>query len=111
MPTSEELYNEADRLKGEGRLDEAAAKFNELLAHDPSYALAHAALAVVYGRLGQHEKAVEHAQRVVQLEPRDAFSYTALSVTYQRAFAGTREQHYIALAEEAMARARMMQGG
>ena len=30
------------------------------------------------------DKAIAHAQRVVELEPDDAFSYTALSVIYQR---------------------------
>ena len=111
MPTSEELYNEADRLKSSGQLDEAVAKFEELLAQDPNYALAHSALAVVKGRLGHHESAVAHAQRVVEIEPRDAFSYTALSVICQRAFAGTHDQRYIGMAEDAMARARMIQGG
>ncbi len=30
------------------------------------------------------DKAIEHARKVVELEPDDAFSYTALSVIYQR---------------------------
>ena len=47
----------------------------------------------------------------LQLDPGDPFSYTALSVTYQRGFAGTRDQHYIHKAEEAMARAHAMQPG
>ena len=35
-------------------------------------------------------------------------SFTALSVTYQRAFAGTNQMGYIRLAEEAMERSRML---
>lgn len=101
MPTNEELYAEADQLKDRGDLEGAVAKLNELLAQDPRYALAHSALAVVYGRLRQHEQAISHALKVCELEPNDAFSFTALSVTYQRA-------GRIPEAEDAMARARMM---
>jgi tetratricopeptide (TPR) repeat protein len=104
MPTNEQLYDEADKLKDAGKLDEAAAKLNELVAQDANYALAHSALAVVYTKLKRHDEAIAHAQRVCQLEPRDAFSFTALSVTYQRA-------GKIPEAEDAMARARMVQGG
>jgi len=110
MPTSDELYNEADRLKDEGKTAEAVAKLEELLAADASYALAHSALAVLLGRLNRHAEAIEHARKVCELEPNDAFSFTALSVTYQRAFAGTNERQYIQAAEDAMARAQMIQG-
>lgn len=111
MATREELYNQGDKLKDEGKLEEAAAKFQEALEADPNYALAHSALGVVCGKLGRHEEAIEHALRVCELEPQDPFSYTALSVIYQRAFTGTQRREYITLAEEAMARARMAQGG
>jgi Flp pilus assembly protein TadD len=110
MPTCEELYDEAESLKNAGRLTESAAKLEEILALDETYALAHSALAVALGKLGRHEEAVRHAQRVCQLEPNDPFSFTALSVTYQRAFAGTGNRNYIALAEEAMARSHLIQG-
>jgi Flp pilus assembly protein TadD len=102
MLTNEELYSEAERLKDSGDLEAAAKKLEELLAHDPTYALAHSALAVICGRLRRHDEAIEHALKVCELEPKDAFSFTALSVTFQRA-------GRIPEAEEAMARARMMQ--
>lgn len=104
MSDVHELYDEADRLKEEGKHDEAIAKLQEIVAQDESYALAHAALAVLLGKLGKHADAVRHAKQVCELEPQDPFSFTALSVTYQRAFAGTNETQYIRLAEEAMAR-------
>ncbi|HEX7380272.1 MAG TPA: tetratricopeptide repeat protein [Pirellulales bacterium] len=103
MPTNDELYNEAEKLKDGGDLEGAATKLNELLAQDAQYALAHSALAVIYGRMGRHAEAVEHAMKVCELQPNDAFSFTALSVTCQRA-------GRIMEAEDAMARARMMHG-
>ena len=102
MPTLHELYDEGDKLKDAGRLEEAAAKYQEIVAQDPNYALAHSALAVVFTRLKRHDEAIKHAQTVCQLEPNDPFSFTAMSVTYQRA-------GKIPEAEDAMARARMLQ--
>ena len=104
MPSNEELYDEADQLKEGGKLEEAVAKLNELVEQDPEYPLAHAALARHYTTLGRHEEAIRHALRNCELEPNDPFSFTALSVTYQRA-------GRIMEAEDAMARARMIQGG
>ncbi|MEX0714272.1 MAG: tetratricopeptide repeat protein [Pirellulales bacterium] len=103
MPTKEEMYDQADKLKDSGDLEGAVALLNELLTEHQDYALAHSALAVVYTRLRRHDEAIRHAQRVCELEPNDPFSYTAMSVTYQRA-------GKIPEAEDAMARARMVQG-
>ncbi|MCG8583353.1 MAG: scaffolding protein, partial [Pirellulales bacterium] len=106
MITKTELYDQAERLKDNGNYEAAIEKLTELLAMDASHALAHSALAVVYGKVGQHEKAVEHGVHASELEPDDPFSWTALSVTYQRAFAGTNNQQYIQMAEDAMARSK-----
>jgi tetratricopeptide (TPR) repeat protein len=104
------LYDQADKLKDEGKIEESAAKLREALTADPSYGLAHSALAVVLQKLGKHEEAIDHARRACELEPNDPFSFTALSVTYQRAFAGTNNQQYIRMAEDAMEQSRMLQG-
>src|SRR3972149_4582639 len=109
MADAVELYDEADKLKDLGKLDEAVAKLQEALGVDPKYALAHSALAIVEQKRGNHELAVEHAQKVCELEPNDPFSYTALSVVLQRVHAGTGDMQYIRLAEEAMERSRMLQ--
>lgn len=101
-PASVELYREAEKLKDQGDLQGAATMLESLLATDESYALAHSALAVILGRLGRHDEAIQHAQRVCTLEPDDPFSYTALSVTYQRG-------GKIPEAEEALYQARVMQ--
>jgi tetratricopeptide (TPR) repeat protein len=103
-----DFYKESERLKDEGDLPAAIEKLQELLQLDESYALAHSALAVLCGKVGEHEKAIQHAQRVCELEPDDAFSFTALSVTFQRAFAGTQNHQYIQMAEDAMARSRIV---
>ena len=104
MATNEELYDEADKLREAGQLPDAVAKYQEILAQDPNYALAHSALAVVLTKLGRHNEAINHGIKVCELEPRDPFSFTSLSVTYQRA-------GRIPEAEDAMARARMLQQG
>src|SRR3990172_7896887 len=109
MPDPVKLYDEADKLKDAGKLDEAVAKLNEALVEDPNYALAHAALAVMLQKLGRHEEAIAHARKVCEIEPDDAFSFTALSVTYQRAFAGTNNMSYIRMAEDAMEQSRILQ--
>lgn len=110
MPEPHEIYDEGERLKEEGQLEEAVAKYHESLEADPNLALAHFALAVALGRLGNHEKAVEHGERAAQLEPTEPFSYSALSVTYHRAFEGTRDMRYVELAEQAKARASELAG-
>lgn len=110
MADAHALYDEAEKLKDDGKYQEAVAKYQEILGIDESFTLAHLALAVTYGKLGDHEKAVKHGERACQLEPNDPFSFTAMSVTYQRAFAGTRNPEYIRSAEHAMAKAHSLQG-
>ena len=109
MADTHALYDEADKLKDEGKLDEAAAKLNEALAGDPNYALAHSALAVVLQKLGRHEEAVSHGERACELAPNEPFNYTALSVTYQRAWQATQDHIYIQKAEDAKAKANMLE--
>lgn len=105
-----EMYKAGEQLKNEGKYEEAIAKFVEAIAADPQYPLPHHALAVCYGRIHQHDKAVEHAERACELEPQDPFSHMSLSVTYQRAFQGTQDMRYIRMAEDAMARSHALGG-
>ena len=102
-------YQEAEKLKDDGKYDEAIEKLEALLAEDGKHVLSHLTLAVLYGRVGQHDKAVSHGQQACELEPSDPFNFTAMSVTYQRAYAGTQDQRFIPMAEEAMEKARVLQ--
>ena len=103
MATPDERYAEAERLKNAGDLAAAVAALEVLVADEPEFALAHSALAAWCTRLERHQDSVRHARRVVELEPRDPFSYTALSVACMRA-------GMIPEAEDALARSRMLQG-
>lgn len=98
------LENEAEQLKSEGKNEEAIAKLLQALEMDEKFARLHLALSVLYHKTEDYEKSVSHAERAVELEPDDAFNVAALSVTYQRAFEGTRDPIYIQKAEEALAR-------
>jgi Flp pilus assembly protein TadD len=102
--TREERYAAAEKLKDDGDLAAAVASMEALVAEDPDFALAHSALGAWCTRLERHADAVKHARRACELEPRDPFSYTALSVACMRA-------GMIPEAEEALARSRMLQGG
>lgn len=110
MPDVNEMYNQAEKLKDEGKNDEAITQLQQLLESDPNHVLSHLALAVLYGKIDQHEKAIECGTRACELDPSDAFNFTALSVTFQRAWQGTQRQEYIQAAEDAMARAHAIQG-
>ncbi len=108
--STKELYREAEKLKDEGDFEPAIEKLQSLLEQEPAHVLSHLALAVLYGKVGQHELAIQHGQRACELDPQDPFNFTALSVTYQRAWQGTQNPQYIQLAEEAMGRSQMMEG-
>jgi len=85
MPTVEQRYDEAIELQQQGKLEEAVGKLSALIADQPDYALAHAALSVFYCKLGRHDEAVEYAKKVCELEPDDSFSFMAMSLICQRA--------------------------
>jgi Flp pilus assembly protein TadD len=104
MMDREDRYTAAETLKNEGKLAEAVASLEGLVAEQPDFVLAHSALAAWCTRLERHDEAIQHARKVCEMEPKDPFSYTALSVACMR---GGR----IAEAEDALARSRMLQAG
>jgi tetratricopeptide (TPR) repeat protein len=109
-----ELYNEHEKLKDNGQYQEAIAKLEEALGQDENFVMAHLGLGVLYAKVGQHERAVAHSQRACQIEPNEPFNFTAMSVCCQRASQGAQNAadnaKYIRMAEDAMARAHMLQG-
>ena len=96
------LYREANKQKAAGDLEAAVATLEGLVAEHPGHVPSHVALSTYLERLGRKEEALEHAKKVPELEPEDAFSYTHLSVICQRC-------GLIPEAEDAMAKARMIQ--
>jgi tetratricopeptide (TPR) repeat protein len=102
-------YDDVEKLIDDEKFAEAAEALEKIVAQDDTFVLAHLALARVYTKTGQHAEAIAHGEKACELEPTDPFNFTALSVTYQRAWAGTQEQQYITKAEDAMARARQVQ--
>ena len=101
-------YNDVEKLIDEEQFEDAITGLNAIVGEDETFVLAHLALARVYTKTGQHELAIQHGEKVCQLEPEDAFNFTAMSVTYQKAWAGTQKQEYITKAEDAMARAQQL---
>jgi len=110
MTTISQRLNEAEKLKDQGKLDEATSHLVGILAEDDCHVLSHMMLARIYTQTGRHAEAVQHAEKACELEPKESTNFTVLSVTYQRAWAGTQEQRYIQLAEDAMARSRSIGG-
>ncbi len=102
MATPDEMYDEAIALNDNGNLEGAVAKLREVLAVDEKHLLSHLALAVHLQKLGQPEEAIGHAIKVTELDPADPFSFTQLSVIYQRC-------GKIQEAEDAMAKAHEIQ--
>ncbi|MEY3175085.1 MAG: hypothetical protein RLZZ436_2999 [Planctomycetota bacterium] len=97
------LYDAAMKLKSQGDLEACIEALKALLVSFPDHVQTHMALAVYQQKQGRFDDAIQHAKRVTELEPNDAFSFTQLSVIYQRC-------GKIFEAEDAMARARLIQG-
>ena len=85
MPTVDALYDSAIELQQSGKLEEAIAKLEQLVAAHPDYVLAYSGLSVFYGKQGRFDEAVEQARKVCELDPDDPFSFMAMSMICQKA--------------------------
>lgn len=102
MAEADKLYDEAHKLKESGDLEGAVTGWKAILENHPDHAITHQALAVYLQKLGQNDDAINHALKVTELIPNDPFSYTQLSVIYQRC-------GKIQEAEDAMEKSRQIQ--
>jgi Flp pilus assembly protein TadD len=85
MPDLDQVYDEAIALKEAGQMDQAVARLEDLVRQAPDHALGHSALSVFYSQMERFDEAVEHADKVCQLEPDDPFSFVAKSLICQKA--------------------------
>ena len=96
-------YQEAfDAFVG-GDYPAAVARYEEVIAADPSFALAYQGLAEVYGRMGRLDDAVVAIGKAIEVDPTESLFHTSLSRFLQR-------QGKIPEAEAAAARASQLQG-
>lgn len=89
------------KLYGAGRFAEAAEEYDKALELSPDWSDALHALATAYSKLGRHDEAIALIEKVIVLEPEDAFAFTSLSIFLQR-------KGLIPEAETAAAKARMI---
>lgn len=89
------------KLYGAGRHEEAVAEYLAALQLSPDWTEAMHALATAYSKLGRQDEAIALIEKVIALEPEDAFAYTSLSIFLQR-------KGLIPEAETAAAKARMI---
>ena len=85
MPSKEELYDQAVDLFGDGKPDDAIARYREAIAIDPAYVDAWHGLAMAYSELGRHDDAIEAGRKLCELTPDDILAHTSLSRFYQAA--------------------------
>jgi tetratricopeptide (TPR) repeat protein len=85
MPSKEDLYDDAVDLFGDGKLEEAVAKYKEAIALDPAFADAWHGLAMAYNDMGNHQEAIEAGKKLCELTPDDVLAHTSLSRFYQAA--------------------------
>jgi len=65
----EERCDQAMELKNQGRYDEAAAQFQQLLESRPDHARAHLGLGLVYCFVGKFDESVDELKRAVECDP------------------------------------------
>lgn len=101
MSSKQELYNEGLDLFGQGKMEEAIAKYEEAIQTDPNDGEIHMAVSMAYQRLKDLDKALESAKKAVEINPQEALFYTNLSRCLQ-------QKGMIQEAEDAMALANQL---
>lgn len=80
----DEQLSAAKKLYKDGKYQEAAAKFQEVLRVDPGNVLAHHGLAASLIGLRRYEEAVKECYQALELNPNFALSHVALATIYWR---------------------------
>jgi adenylate cyclase len=86
-----------------GQPDEGIVLFERILSLNPNFVTAHGLLGNAYCRVGQPDKAIEHIEIAVRLDPRDpsvCFRYSTLAEAY---FLKQEHQHSLHWARQAIA--------
>lgn len=81
-PSATALADEADRLYSEGKLEEAAARYEQILEMYPDSVYALANYGVINHQLGKRRTAQNALERAVQISPNDSFSLSMLGIVY-----------------------------
>ena len=74
----------ASQLLRQGRLREAAIRFEQVVAEDPESIIAYVNLGGVYERLDQSEKASEALERALRLDPSHPIAHYILAMVLRR---------------------------
>ena len=101
MTDRKDHYLAGLKLFGNEKHAEAIAEYEKALELKPDWTDAMHALATSQSKLGDHDKAIATVNRIIELEPTDAFAFTSLSIFLMR-------QGKIPEAEAAGAKARMI---
>jgi tetratricopeptide (TPR) repeat protein len=80
--TKNELLNLGFKQYASGHYDDAITTFDQALQIDPDFDLALNAMAEVYNKLGNLDKAIDYAKKLVAVNPEDPIAHTALSRLY-----------------------------
>jgi tetratricopeptide (TPR) repeat protein len=81
---AEDSYYSALDHYAEGRLTEAIAEYQAAIASDPTFVDAMHGLARAFQDNQEFDRAIEVANRIVDLDPDDVLAHTSLSILYQR---------------------------
>lgn len=84
MSTARELYKEGFGHFAAGRVGEAIRLYRRALEEDAGLAIAWNGLSMALAREGDLDGAIEAARTLVELEPDDPLSHTALSRFYMQ---------------------------
>lgn len=78
--TIKQTLDQGVALQSAGALDQARAIFNQVLAQEPSNAVAHYSLSAIEDGAGNHLQALQHIRQVIAERPKFALAYLALAI-------------------------------